>query len=259
MVRPAPPQRIVSLVPSATETVCRLGAAARLLGCTRYCTEPAGQLGAAARVGGTKNPSRERIAALAPDLVLGNAEENRPEDLEWLAARMRVLVQTPRTVARARAAVVELGEVLDTGAAAARLAGAIDGALAAAAEADRSLGRVPARYVIWPKPWMAVGRDTYVHDLLWRAGADNVDAGAAARYPQIDPAAPARRADIVLLPDEPWVFTPAERDRLAAEGTFGAARLLLCSGRDFCWHGAHSGPGLRAALDLLRPLRPRHP
>lgn len=95
------PQRIVSLVPSTTESVCALGARDRLVGCTNWCTHPADSLHGIARIGGTKNPKREAIARLEPDLVLSNAEENREEDLEWLRARVPVLVQTPCTATEA--------------------------------------------------------------------------------------------------------------------------------------------------------------
>lgn len=71
------PERVVSLVPSTTESVFELGAGERLVGRTRYCTEPAGAVDGVTRVGGTKNPDRERLLALSPDLVLANAEENR--------------------------------------------------------------------------------------------------------------------------------------------------------------------------------------
>lgn len=80
--------RIVSLVPSTTESVCLLGAGQRLVGCTRYCTALREQLRHVARIGGTKNPDREAIAALQPSLVLANAEEKRTEDLDWLRARV---------------------------------------------------------------------------------------------------------------------------------------------------------------------------
>src|SRR5271169_6813615 len=83
---PAPPQRIVSLVPSLTELTCALGCADRLVGVTRYCIDPAEALGSIIRVGGTKNPDIARIAGLRPELVLVNAEENRREDFQALRA-----------------------------------------------------------------------------------------------------------------------------------------------------------------------------
>jgi len=248
------PRRIVSLVPSTTETVWAVGAGDRLVGCTRYCTQPAAELATTTRLGGTKNPDRERLAALAPDLVLANAEENRAEDLEWLRQRFPLLVQTPRSVPQARAAVLELGAALAAAARAEALAGAIDDALARAAAV--ALPRVRGFYAIWPKPWMGVNRDTYIHDVLARAGLDDVCAAAAERYPVVEPRAIVDAgARVVLLPTEPWQFTAGQRQELRATGVFADARLLLCDGRDFCWHGAHSAAGLLRASELLSTIR----
>jgi ABC-type Fe3+-hydroxamate transport system substrate-binding protein len=251
------PQRVVSLVPSATETVCRLGAGARLVGCTRYCVEPAEVLAALPRVGGTKNPARERILALQPDLVLANAEENRPEDLDWLGARVPLCVQTPRTVPQARDGVLALGDRLGAEPSARDLAAAIDEAMAAVAAHDRTHGRVRSFYAIWRRPWMSVAQDTYIADVLARAGAENVCGDAAARYPVVEPEQlAAAGAGLVLLASEPWAFTSRDRDELAAQRSFGAAAIAVCDGRDFCWHGAHTAVGLRRAAALLLPYRP---
>lgn len=245
--------RLVSLVPSTTESVCHFGAGAQLVGCTRYCTHPAAELAGVARIGGTKNPSREAVMALLPGLVLGNAEENRAEDLAWFAARVPVLVQTPRDVPGALAALHELAGVL-----------AIDGAAARAAAVANTvhaaLANVPAPaspprrvyYAIWRKPWMTVNGDTFVHDVLARLGVDNVAATATERYPVWEPdAAVAAGVDLVLLASEPWEFDAAQQVELAAASTFGRARLLLCDGRDFCWHGVHMATGLPRAIALL--------
>jgi ABC-type Fe3+-hydroxamate transport system substrate-binding protein len=250
-------RRIVSLVPSTTESVCALGAAARLVGCTRYCIEPAAELAAVPRVGGTKNPSRERIAALAPDLVLGNAEENRAEDLQWLRERFPLLVHTPTTVVEAAAALRELAAALGVSEALVPFLLRIEAQLAAAAAAN--LGQPPVRvfYAVWAKPWMGVARGTFVHDVLRCLGATNVTADASSRYPEVDPATLAGRTDLVLLPDEPWEFGDADVAELTAAATFGRARLLRCSGRDFCWHGTAMADGLGRAAALLQRARAR--
>src|SRR5688572_1971180 len=97
---PAPPQRIVSLVPSETETLFAFGLGARVVGATEYCVHPAAGLAGVPRVGGTKNPDLAAIRALAPDLVLANQEENRPDDVAALAAAgLAVYVSFPCTVA----------------------------------------------------------------------------------------------------------------------------------------------------------------
>lgn len=247
------PQRLVSLVPSTTESVCAFGRGDRLVGCTRYCTEPAAALAGVARIGGTKNPKRERIAALQPDLVLANAEENRPEDLEWLAARMPVLTQTPRTVAEAAAALVDLAARLGAGG---DLAAAVAAATAARAPTPAAAPRpLRAYYAIWRKPWMTVSGDTYAHDLMAQSGFANVAADASARYPEMAPEeAVARGVEVVLLASEPWTFDEAQRAELVAARTFGDATVALCDGRDFSWHGVHVAAGLAGARRLRAQL-----
>jgi ABC-type Fe3+-hydroxamate transport system substrate-binding protein len=113
-----------------------------------------------------------------------------------------------------------------------------------------------AYYAIWRKPWMSVNRDTYVHDVLERLGVRNVCADHADRYPEAPPAeAIAHGVDVVLLASEPWAFDEPERAEILAARTFGDARLVLCDGRDFCWHGAHMAEGLGRARELVRALR----
>ncbi len=246
------PQRLVSLVPSTTETVCAFGAAARLVGCTRYCTEPPQALREVARVGGTKNPDREAIMRLAPDLVLTNAEENRAEDIAWLTERVAVLTQTPCDVAAALGMLRELARTLHCEAAASPFVQRIEQLVRGRVEPRSPLR---AYYAIWRKPWMSVGRATFVHDVLTWVGAMNVCADDVERYPAVPPAdAVARGVDVVLLASEPWEFDEAQRQQLVAERTFGDARLVLCDGRDFCWHGVRMAAGLGRAADLLRSL-----
>lgn len=241
------PQRIVSLVPSTTESVCAFGAQGRLVGCTNWCTHPADALHGIARIGGTKNPKRDAIARLEPDLVLANAEENREEDLEWLRARVPVLVQSPCTVLAAAAALEELGAVLGCGDEAAPFVAAIAQQLAAPPIASRTR----AFYAIWKKPWMSINATTYIHDVLRLAGFDNLCAEQGARYPEVDVATIADlEPEVVLLPDEPWVFDEAQRAEIVASRQFAGARVLLCSGRDFCWHGVHAATGLARARQL---------
>lgn len=250
------PRRIVSLVPSSTESVCALGAGDRLVGCTRYCTEPAVMPVDVVRVGGTKNPSLEAIARLEPDLVLANAEENRLEDIDWLQRRTDVLVQTPRTVPEAADALRSLASRLGGTNTVAPLLLRIEAQLTAA-EVE-SLDRPPLRvfYAIWKKPWMSIGSDTFVHDVLRRCGAENVCADAAARYPEVSLAEVCEAGvDAVLLPSEPWEFGARDREELAASGTFGDAAIALCDGRDFCWHGVRMANGLGRVTDLVGMLQ----
>lgn len=248
--------RIVSLVPSTTESVCLLGARDRLVGCTGYCTEPEAELVGVPRIGGTKNPSRERIANLRPDLVVCNTEENRAEDIAWFRERFAVLEQAPCTVVQAAGALRELAAQLDVLPAAEPFLLRIEAQLAAAAV--ENLERRPLRvfYAIWQKPWMSINRTTFIHDVLRVGGAVNVCAEDASRYPEVSPeVVQSRGPRVVLLPDEPWEFGPEAVEDLLREAVFGDARLVLCRGRDFCWHGVHMADGIGHVLDLVRRLR----
>ena len=242
-------------MPSTTESVCELGARNRLVGCTRYCAEPAAQLAAVVRVGGTKNPSREQILRQEPDLVLCNAEENRPEDIDWLQSRVPVFVQTPRTVIEAADGLRALAERLGLLEAVLPWLLRIEAQLAAAAA--EVLRRRPLRvfYAIWRKPWMSVNRDTYIHDVLRTVGASNVCADRTSRYPEVCPeSVVAQGIDLVLLPSEPWEFDAGQLEGLRGSRTFAAARLELCDGRDYCWHGVRMADGLGRALASMARL-----
>ena len=247
------PQRIVSLVPSWTETVFEFGAGDRLVGATRYCVEPAAELAEVPKVGGTKNPDLDAIAELAPDLVIVNREENRLEDIEWLGARFDLFESTPRTVREVAEDLRRLGARLDAESEARALVLAIEAELTRAEVEGLRRERPTVFYAIWKKPWMGVNRDTYIHDVLTRCGAHNALANAPERYPEVDLDGLARLGvDLVLLPDEPWPFTEPERDELRAAGTFGDAAIRLVDGKDFCWHGARTAQGLGRVLDILR-------
>jgi ABC-type Fe3+-hydroxamate transport system substrate-binding protein len=243
--------RLVSLCPSITETLIDLGLAPQLVGITRFCIHPAEVVHGLTKVGGTKDPDVERIVALEPDLVFMNEEENRREDHDALAARCRVVTSFPRRVEDVPAELRRCGALTGTTA----LAEARAAALEAGLQALRARPRRPFRYayLIWRRPWMAVGGDTYVADLLGEAGGENVFSGAVERYPTITlEALAAARPEVVLLPDEPFPFQERHLPELA-EAVPGA-RLELVSGDDCCWHGVRSLRGVALVGALAERL-----
>jgi ABC-type Fe3+-hydroxamate transport system substrate-binding protein len=245
-----PPSRIVSLVPSQTELLADLGLDAEVVGLTRFCVRPAGWRGWKRVVGGTKDVRPDRVAALAPDLVLANREENVREQVEALAALAPVYVTDVRTVAGAAAMVRAVG----------RLVGREVPAEAVAAETERGFAGlaagVPApplraAYLVWRGPWMTVGRDTIVHDVMARAGFENAF-GDRTRYPAVTPEElAAARPDVVLLSSEPFPFR--ERHRAEVEAIAPGARVELVDGELFSWYGSR----LRHAPPYLAALRAR--
>jgi ABC-type Fe3+-hydroxamate transport system substrate-binding protein len=220
-----PARRVVSLVPSLTEALVSVSPEA-VVGATDWCTHPP-ELDVT-RVRGTKNPDLAAIRSLSPDVVIANKEENRELDVRRLRdSGVAVWVTDIETVPAA----VESMERL--------LAGLRWRSPAWLAESrDLWCGPVPpvTRRVavpIWRDPWMVVGARTFTTDLLRRLGWENVHGGHDERYPSLDLAEiDAAGADVVLLPDEPYVFTDSDGPE-----AFEHTPTELVSGRLITWYG----------------------
>lgn len=245
------PRRIISLVPSITETVTALGCEARLVGVTDWCVR--GAPSQAARVGGTKYPDLAAVRALNPDLVLANAEENRREDVEALRADgVSVLVTFPQTVSEAAEAVIAVGSACGASEQrAAKLAAELRAACGRAS-ARAPTPAVPALTLVWRRPWMALGAPTYADDLLVRCGFRNVVADLEGRYPQVEAASLAGRAPAaVLLPSEPYRF---DADDLPAVAELVGAPCRFVDGELLTWHGPRIPEALETFGALAREL-----
>ena len=225
--------RVVSLVPSATETLVAWGV--DVVGCTRFCEQPH-----LVHVGGTKDPDIAAIVALAPDVVVMDREENRRPDAEALeAAGLRVHAMH----------IAALGDVAPQLDALAEVVGAVQ-----PVGADR-VGEATSPWVrafvpIWRRPWMTIGAATYGSSVLAHIGVVNVFANAATAYPHVELTDVAALApQVVLLPSEPYPF--AERHLAELAEVLPGARLAFIDGQDLFWWGART-PGalvrLRAAL-----------
>jgi len=224
VVRPA--QRVVSLVPSLTEAVAATRPGA-LVGATDWCTHPADL--DVARVRGTKNPDRAAIAALRPDVVLANREENRELDVQRLRdAGIAVWVTVIETVDEAFASMERMfTEGLGWDA-----PDWLDEARAVWAEPAPESGRRGA-IPIWRDPWMVVGGRTFTGDLVARLGLANAFGDGNERYPKVELAdIDSPDVDLVLLPDEPYAFTADDGPE-----AFAHTPTRLVSGRSLTWYG----------------------
>ncbi|MFF8812442.1 helical backbone metal receptor [Streptomyces pactum] len=238
-------RRVVSLVPSLTEAVAATDPGL-LAGVTDWCSHPPGL--DAVRVGGTKNPYTGRIAALAPDLVLANEEENREPDLAALrAAGLRVLVTEVRGLEQAFA---ELHRVLVDGCGLPR-PGWLDEAEAAWREVRPASPERRAVIPVWRRPWMVLGRDTFAGDLLARLGVRNVHRDHPERYPRIPLAElNAAGAELVVLPDEPYRFTADDGPE-----AFPGIPAALVGGRHLTWYGPSLVEAPRVLAEALAAAR----
>jgi ABC-type Fe3+-hydroxamate transport system substrate-binding protein len=239
--------RVVSLVPSATESLLAWGI--EPIAVTRFCEHPE-----LPQVGGTKDPDVAAIVALAPDLVVLCREENRREDADALVA------------AGLAVHVVDLDGVDDHGPQLAALAAAVGApdphldlrsdptrpvsALRTSAEREPpgvGTGRTRVFVPIWRRPWMTMSGGTYGSSLLAAIGFDNVFGDAASRYPEVtlDEVA-ARSPDLVVAPSEPYPFGPRHVAELEQ-----VAPVVLVDGQDLFWWGVRAPAAQRRLADVL--------
>lgn len=215
--------RIVSLVPSVTETLRAWNRDP--IACTRFCEQPD-----LLHVGGTKDPDVAKIIELRPDLVVVDAEENRREDHDaMVGSGLEVLALHVRSVDDVRPALATMAARLEVDWLAPELG-------------DPSAQRLRAFVPIWRRPWMALGIPTYGASLLARHGVGNIfdDRGA---YPTVSLAEAAQREpDVVLAPSEPYPFTERQLPELA-----GVAPTVFVDGKDLFWWGVRT-PGALARL-----------
>jgi len=231
--------RVVSLVPSATETLLAFGVTP--IACTRFCEQPG-----IPTVGGTKDPEVTQISSLKPDLVIVNDEENRLEDMERLQ-KLGVAIHSmsPRSVAEVGPAVAGLAEAV--GAAVPEPFGPAAWSAWLEERRRQRTGESRRTFVlVWRRPWMTLAGDTYGSSLLALLGCFNVFTGQGTRYPTVELADAAGRApDLVLLPTEPYPFK--ERHVAEIAGAMPDAEVVIVDGQDLFWWGIRT-PG---AVDRL--------
>jgi ABC-type Fe3+-hydroxamate transport system substrate-binding protein len=245
------PQRIVSLVPSLTEALFALGAGERVVGRTRYCTQPPRAVGRVPKVGGTKKVDVARVLELEPDLVVAVKEENSRENVEALAGEgVPVFFGAPETVEGAIRMLRDLAARVE--------APGAEHVLEPIERVVERLGarRGPARRVfvpIWKSPYMGVGSDTYVHDVLKVSGGENVF-GEETRYPVVTlQEIEALRPEVVLLPDEPYPFSAEDLPEIYALDIPAVRedRVHLVDGKLLTWYGPRMAGSLIQVSALL--------
>jgi len=249
------PQRIVSLVPSLTESVASLGGADRLVAVTEWCVHPQDVVKTIPKVRGTKNPYVKKILELKPDLVLANREENRERHVVELRRHVPVFVTYPRSVFDALKTVKDLGVLLEAPERAAEIAEACETLIDGIHESADPYFHTAC--LIWRDPWMAVGPDTYIHDLLGHFGFVNVYRDEDGRYPETSLQELSERgAEIVLLPSEPYEFQDNHREEVQAAvwQRVPGCRVVLVDGSYLTWWGTRTLAALRYLTSLRRRL-----
>jgi ABC-type Fe3+-hydroxamate transport system substrate-binding protein len=245
------PKRIVSLVPSLTEALFVFGVGERVVGRTRYCLWPPRAVGKVPTVGGTKKVNVRHVLELDPDLVVVVREENSRENVEMLEeSGVPVFVGAPESVEEAIELLWELAERVEAPDSEAML-GPIERVYGRLRNGTGGTRRVFVP--IWKNPYMSVGSDTYVHDVLKTCGGENV-CGNSTRYPIVTlEEVEAAQPEVILLPDEPYPFCAEDLEEFYGLDVPAADsdRIHLVDGKLLTWYGPRIASSLMQLSALL--------
>ncbi len=232
------PERIVCLVPSLTELLCDLGLGYKLVGVTKYCVHPEEIRNETAQIGGTKKPEIAHIEQLKPDFILANKEENTREAIHKLEKIAPVYVSDISNFQELEACLLAIGKICGMDSGAAALLGRLKLTYGLLQAEFTALKPVSALYLIWQKPFMAAGTDTYISWMLRSIGISNAleqlgDEGM--RYPRLEPEQIATlKPQVIFLSTEPYPFTPEMAKEM--EATFSIPCICV-DGEAFSWYG----------------------
>ena len=226
------PKRIVSLVPSQTELLYDLGLDESVVGITKFCVHPAELRKTKTIIGGTKNIHPERIQALQPDLIIANKEENVKEQVEALASAYNVYVTDISTLDDALQMIQDIGTLTHTSAKANELCNTISKNFSSLIPSQK----IRTGYLIWRNPYMTVGADTFINDILYRCGFENIFSSQT-RYPSIEiNELKEKKCELLLLSSEPYPFKQKHIDELQQH--LPDTKIILVDGEMFSWYGS---------------------
>jgi ABC-type Fe3+-hydroxamate transport system substrate-binding protein len=216
-----------------------------VVGITKFCVHPEAWFRSKVRVGGTKDIHPEIIRDLHPDLIIANKEENVKEQVEGLMDLAQVYVSDISDLNGALGMIAEVGRLTGREPQAGALIATIEKGFSAPATGEP----IPCAYFIWKNPWMVAGGDTFINDMLHRAGFVNVF-GNKTRYPSVHlDALVGTGCEAVLLSSEPYPFR--EKHMAEVREVLPEARILLVDGEMFSWYGSR----LQYAPGYFRELR----
>lgn len=243
-------QRIISLVPSQTELLYDLGLDAEVAGITKFCVHPEQWFRSKPRVGGTKQVSIDKVAALQPDLIIANREENVREQVEALEAIAPVWVSDVTNITSALEMINTVGELTGKSHEAKRICNEIEASL----KIPKKDPALSAAYLIWNDPIMVAGGDTFISDMMRNAGLRNVFENRD-RYPTVTlDELHGISPDVLILSSEPFPFKASHAAIFSA--ALPRTMVRLADGEMFSWYGSRmrlAGAYLRDFMASLGP------
>lgn len=241
------PRRIISLVPSQTELLAHLGLDEEVVGITKFCIHPEHWFRNKPRVGGTKQYDFEKIAALQPDLIIGNKEENDKAQIEQLMQLYPVWMSDIYGLDDALSMISGIGHITQRATQAEELRLEILNGFSTLLDNHPKPRRTA--YFIWRNPWMVAGQRTFIHEMLKYCSLKNVFAHSDSRYPEVTAEMlRAANPELLLLSSEPYPFK--EKHIAELQAVCPHAEIKLVDGEMFSWYGSR----LRLAPAYFRQL-----
>lgn len=231
-----PPKRIVSLVPSQTELLFDLGLNEEIIGITKFCIHPIEKFATCTKVGGTKKLKIDQIRALAPDLIIGNKEENTQSEIELLMSEFPIWMSDISHLEDAMQTITQIGELVDRAPEASYLnhlilAGFNDLQVLAV---EKNIQQSVA-YLIWKNPYLFAGTNTFIDDVLRKIGLQNVI--KQSRYPELNlDQLVVLNPQLVFLSSEPYPFATKHIEEI--QSVLPNAKVMLVDGEMFSWYGS---------------------
>ena len=244
------PQRIVSLVPSQTELLYDLGLANSIVGQTVFCIHPKDQFHKANKIGGTKKLQIQKIMELQPDLIIGNKEENEKSQIEELEKQFPVWMSDIYDLTTAIEMIRGIGNIVQKQAAAEICINEIVTDFENLQRSFKNFAR-KSLYLIWKDPYMAAGQETFIHDIMNKAGFTNVI--TQKRYPELSESQiHALAPELVMLSSEPYPFKEKHISEL--KSLLPKAKILLVDGEMFSWYGSRLKMTTQYLVHLIKTL-----
>lgn len=241
----AQPKKIISVVPSQTELLFDLGLQDQVIGITLFCVHPKSWFKTKKRIGGTKNLKTDSILQMNPDLLIANLEENTKEQIEEIAQEIPVYVTNIDSFESALDMIFEIGTLVGKQQEAENLINQIH--LKESQHVFRE--RYACCYLIWENPYMTIGGDTFISNMLAKAGFLNVFQYEK-RYPVITiEEIQKKKPDYLFLSSEPFPFHEKHREELQSE--LEKTKVIIVDGEMFSWYGSR----MIHAFDYFGKLR----
>jgi len=238
------PEKVISLIPSITETLFTFGLEKEIIGVTTFCHLSPELIESKVNIGGPKHLDIEKIIDLKPDIVIANVEENEKEDIEILIDNnVNTFITFPKTVDDALSMMKKLAQLTKTEEKANGIINKISDEYKKLIEKKKEEKPFKVLYLIWKNPYMSVNKDTFINDILEVVRGENIFKNSEKRYFNVhmdeiiekDP-------EVIILPSEPYKFSDEDTLEIKSYGEISAVkndRIYLMDGEIFSWYGSH--------------------